>query len=360
MRKIIRFMALAVVICALAVPAGAEMIFEGFVTSGSTAGAEAPYGAMVARLNVQAGDRVEKGDVIATLSTTKVYAPCEGTVSGVFGQEGDSVESVTGRYGGVMYIEPMGKYTITASTEKAYNVSENKFIHIGEEVFLRCTADGSHVGKGMVTGIADDGSYTVEATAGEFSMEETVGIFRKADHSASSRIGRGKVAATKPVAVGGSGSIIRMLVANGDYVERGELLFETVEGGLDGLYSPGSEVISPVSGIVASVEAEEGAEVAKGGRIVSIHADESMEVQIPVMESELSLIQVGQEVCVEFAWDMEQTTVFDGVVTRISYLNSAETGDPVYTACVAFEPDDTVRMGMTVLVYSREDGEIDE
>jgi len=352
------FLALAVALAAAALPAGAEMIFEGSVTSGGTVSVRAPFGGMVASLNLQAGDRVEKGDVIASMATTRVYAACEGTVSGVFGQEGDSVESVSQRYGAVMYIEPLCKYTVTATTDKAYNVSENKFIHIGESVYLRCTADGSHVGTGTVTGISEDGSgYTVEANAGEFSMEETVGIFRKSDCSASSRIGRGKVSATKPVPVSASGSIIRMPVKNGDYVERGELLFETVEGVLDGLYSPGSDVVADISGIVASVDGAAGAFVQKGESIISVYADDAMEVQIPVSESELSLISVGQDVTVEFAWDPEQTTVFDGVVTRISYLNSADSGEPVYTACVAFTPDDTVRMGMTVLVYASDTDE---
>lgn len=347
---------LAALVCAL--PAGAEMIFEGIVTSGEAAAAAAPYGGTVAMLNVEAGDRVEKGDIIATMATSRVYADCEGTVSGIFGVEGDSVESVTTRYGAVMYIEPMCKYTITATTEKAYNVSENKFIHIGESVFLRCTADGSHVGKGVVTGFSDDGtSYYVEANAGEFSMGETVGIFRSADYAASSRIGRGSVAATKPVAINGSGSIIRMLVENGDYVERGELLFETVEGALDGLYSPGSEVVSGVSGIVSSVDAAAGASVQKGEKIVSIYADDTLEVQIPVNESELSMISVGQQVTIEFTWDPDKPICFDGEVTRISYLNSAESGEPVYTACVAFTPDNTVRLGMTVLVYARDEDE---
>ena len=348
--------ALALVLAALvwALPAGAEMIFEGTVTSGDTAAAVAPYGGMVDSLNVQAGDRVEKGDVIATMATNRVYASCEGTVSGVFGVEGDSVEGVSGRYGAVMYIEPMCKYTITATTEKAYNISENKFIHIGEKVYLCCTADGSHKGGGTVTGFSEDGaSYYVEVNAGEFCMAETVGVFRKSDYSASSRIGRGTVAATKPVAINGSGSIIRMLVENGDYVERGELLFETVEGALDGLYSPGSQVISDVSGIVASVDAAAGASVQKGEKIVSIYSDDSLEVQIPVSESELSMISVGQQMTIEFAWDPEQATRFDGEVTRISYLNSAESGEPSYTACVAFTPDNTVRLGMTVLVYAR-------
>ena len=356
MRRIICILCAVALTLALGATAGAEMIFEGSVTAGETATVTAPFGGMVDKLHVQAGDRIEVGDLIADMATARVYAPCEGTVSGVFGQEGESIECVTARYGAVMYVEPVCKYTITATTEKAYDISENKFIHIGEKVYLCCVADGSHQGSGTVTGFSEDGaSYYVEVNAGEFCMEETVGIFRKSDYSSASRIGRGTVAATKPVAVSGSGSIIRLAVENGDYVERGELLFETVEGDLAGLYSPGSQVVSEISGIVASVDAAAGASVQKGEKIVSVYADSALEVQIPVRESELSLIKVGQQVTIEFAWDPEQSTFFDGEVTRISYVNSAESGEPVYTACVAFTPDATVRMGMTVLVYARGD-----
>ena len=333
----------------------AEMIFEGQVVSGDKALITAPFGAIVDSLSVNVGDRVEKGDHIASMNTVKVYAACEGTVSGVFGSEGDSTEGVTERYGAVMYIEPMRKYTITASTEKAYNLSENKFVHIGEEVYLCCTADGSHQGRGVVTGFSEDNTnYYVEVFAGEFSMEETVGIFRRADYASTSRIGRGTVAATRPVAVKGAGSIIKLHVANGDYVEKGELLFETVDGALDGLYSPGSEIISDVSGIVASIEAGAGASVTKDGTILTVYPDDALEIEVPVAESQLSLIAVGDAVTIEFSWDPEQQTVFDGTVTAISYINSAESGEPVYTATVAFTPDNSVRLGMTVLVYAQD------
>jgi multidrug resistance efflux pump len=290
------------------------------------------------------------------MDTVKVYAPCEGTVSGVFGAEGDSTDGISERYGAVMYVEPLRKYTIDASTEKAYNLSENKFIHIGEEVWLCCTADGTHQGRGIVTGFGDDISkYTVEVFAGEFSMGETVGIFRSADYAARSRIGRGTVSATKPVAVKGSGSIIKLHVKSGDYVEKGELLFETVSGDLDGMYSPGSDIISGISGIVAEVSARPGASVEKHGAVITVFPDDTLEVQVPVAESELSMIAVGDNVKIEFTWDIDGETVFDGTVTGISYINSAESGaEPVYTASIAFTPDDTVRMGMTVLVYANE------
>lgn len=355
MNKFIRIAACVLAMMLAATAAMAEMIFEGSVVCPEAMPVISPFGALVEGVNVSAGERVEKGDVVATMDTVKVYAPCEGTVSGVFGTEGDSIEGIVERYGAVMYIEPLRKYTVTASTEKAYNLSENKFIHIGEEVWLCCTADGTHQGRGVVTGFGDDVSkYTVEVFAGEFSMAETVGIFRDEDYSAKSRIGRGTVSATKPVSVKGTGSIIRMHVASGDYVEKGELLFETVTGDLDGMYSPGSDIISNISGIVAEVSARPGASVEKHGAVLTVYPDDALEVQVPVAESELGMIAVGDSVKIEFTWDLDGETVFEGTVTGISYINSAESGEPVYTASIAFPPDDTVRMGMTVLVYAQE------
>jgi hypothetical protein len=274
----------------------------------------------------------------------------------LFGEEGDQTEGITERYGAVLYIEPVNKYTVSASTEKAYNRSENKFIHIGEQVYMICAADGTHQGTGIVTKIEADGKYTVEVNAGEFMIEETVNIFRKSDYSTSSRIGRGTVAATTPVAVKGSGSILRMCVKNGDQVERGQLLFETVDGTLDGLYSPGADIPATASGIVASVDAGAGAAVEKGGKIATIYPDDALAVEIPVAESDLGSIYVGMPVVVEFSWDPALQTRFDGTVTRISYLNTAAEGatEPSYAACVAFTPDEHVRLGMTVLVYAQE------
>ena len=353
--------ALALTLCACA---GAETLFEGVVTSSGATPVLAAFGAAVDQMNVSPGDRVEKGQTVAQLRTTRVYAPCEGTVSGVFGAEGDLTDGVNERYGAVLYVEPLGKYTVSATTEKAYNISENRFVHIGETVFLRCVSDGSHQGRGVVKGYGDDTSkYNVEVIAGEFCIQETVAIYRDENYDAKSCIGRGDVAATTPVAVKGSGSILKMHVKNGDSVERGELLFETVDGALDGMYSPGSQVVSDVSGIVATVDAQPGASVEKGGKILTVYTDESLQVQLPVAEADLSLIQVGQKVRLEFTWDPNQTTVFEGEVVSLSYLNanaaadtstggtSTQTTDPVYTAIVSFTPDSTVRMGMTVLAY---------
>ena len=352
-RFLTALLALAVLLapCALA-----DMVFDGSVTAGVVTNIEAPYSADIARVCFKAGDRIEKGDLAFTMATKRNYAPCEGTISGIFAEEGDYAESVTKRYGAILYIEPINKYVVTATTEKAYNVSENKFIHIGEEVYLLCTADGSHQGRGIVTGFSEDGaSYNIEAVSGEFSMEETVGVFRSPDHDTTSRIGRGTVSANTPVAVDGSGSIIKMHVKNGETVERGELLFETVDSELDGLFSPGADVKSEVSGIVASVEVAAGAAAEKGAGVLTVYSDDDIEVQVSVRESELEFIDVGQKVIIEFNWDANQSKRFDGEVTRISYINDEGEGEPTYAASIAFTPDSSVRLGMTVTVYTVEE-----
>ena len=159
---------------ALLLPGAAlcETIFSGEVTAGQKQVIAAPYGGIVQDVAVRVGDSVDIGDRIATVATTKVYAMTEGTISGVFANEGDAAADVKERYGALCYIEPINRFTLSASTEKAYNSSENRYIHIGETVYLSCTKDGTHQGRGVITAIdkENEDKYTVEVTGGEFYM----------------------------------------------------------------------------------------------------------------------------------------------------------------------------------------------
>ncbi|MEI3405869.1 MAG: biotin/lipoyl-binding protein [Christensenellales bacterium] len=189
--------ALAAFALATMIPIGAlgETVFAGEVTASNTQVIAAPFGGMVEKVSVRVGDSVKIGDPIAVVETTKVYAETDGTVSGVFASEGDSADGIKTRYGGLVYIEPINRYTLSCSTEKAYNSSENRYIHIGESIYLKCTKDGSHQGRGIVTAIdeKDESKYTVEVTGGEFYMGETVDIYRNSEYETASRIGRGTV-----------------------------------------------------------------------------------------------------------------------------------------------------------------------
>ena len=103
--------ALALTAALAASAACAESIsFTGQVTAKTTREVYAPIGGMVESVLVQEGERIGPDDVLATLTTTKVYAAEDGTVTGVFGQPGDATETVAERYGAVLYVEETAKW----------------------------------------------------------------------------------------------------------------------------------------------------------------------------------------------------------------------------------------------------------
>lgn len=352
----------------LGMPALAQLSFQGTVISGETQSVSAPFGGVLDSVQVRKGEPVRIGDPVATIRTTKVFADIDGTVSGIFANEGDQTEGITERYGAVMYLEPVHRYVVTATTEKAYNSSETKYIHIGERVYLSCTKDGTHVGTAVVTNVGgeassgdDSGSssgatsYKLEVTSGEFYMGETVGIYRDSAHSTNQLIGRGTIGQNAAVAVKGTGSVLKLDVEVGDRVERGEVLFETVEGVLDGLYAMDNTICSSLDGIVAEVKAEQGGAVEKNGVLITVYPKDSLQIEIKVSELDLNELHEGDKVSIEFSWDLDGSQQLEGTVSSISYVGdekSEKASDAQYSAYVSFTPDDTVRLGMNVNVYT--------
>lgn len=354
----------------LSCAARAEISFEGRVVAGETATVLAPFGGMVDKIALRTGDRVDVGDDVATITTTKVYATADGTVSGVFAREGDDAASIAERYGALVYIEPTNRYVISASTEKAYNSSATKYIHIGEKVHLSCTKDGSHTGTAIVTSVseADEAGntpYKLEVVGGSFYMGETVGIFRSAGYDSNTRIGRGTIQQNAAIAVKGSGSVLKLHVQEGDCVERGELLFETVEGALDGLYAMDNTIVSGVAGVVASVDVAPGGSVSKGAKLIGVYPDGSLQIEILVSEMDLRELREGAQVEIEFDWDAEGLCRAKGVVDSISHVNAtaqegaSASGAAEYSAYISFDAAQDVRLGMSAIVYLSGDEELD-
>ena len=351
-RKLTLLLALALCLPTIA---WADVSFTGKVIPEEAVAVTAPFGGNLEHVYLRVGQRVAQGEKVATISATKVYSTVEGTVAGIFAQLGDSTENVISRYGAVLYIEPTNRYVVAASTEKAYNSSQTKLIHIGEKVFLSCTQDGTHKGTAVVTSVkeADESgntAYTLEVTSGDFYMGETVGIYRSEKYNAESRIGRGTIAQNAAVAIAGTGSLIRLHVEEGDFVERGELLFETVDGTLDGLYAVDNTILSDVSGVVASVGAEAGAATSKGASLITVYPDDAYEIEIEVSEYDLGEIHEGDSVVIEFDWDADGLKKYHGEVVTISRVNKNESGAAAYPAYIRFTPDEDVRLGMSVLV----------
>ncbi len=327
--------------------------FSGTIEAQGSTGVFAPIGGTVKTVNVTAGQQVKIGDVLYTLNTDKVYAEQAGTIEYVFGLEGDSVTSLDSLYGGVLFMKPVADYTISASTSKAYDDDANRVIAVGEMVYLRCYSDNAHTGIGMVTAVSGS-SYTVKVTQGIFEINETVVIYRDSAYTNASRLGRGTVAKTDPIAVTGTGSIVKMHVNAGDQVQKGDLLFETLTGEFEGMVSSSSEIKSNVDGVVASVNVSVGGTVTKGEAAVTVYENKNLWIAVTVPEADLDLLKAGDAVEVEFNWKDGLKT--QGVVGWISSTGEVDSSTSVtnYTAYVTFEPDTNTRLGLNVTVQTLE------
>lgn len=136
-------------------------------------------------------------------------------------------------------------------------------------------------------------------------------------------------------------------------------MFETVTGTLDGLYAPDTQVVSDVTGVVATVDASNGTAVEKDAKIATIYPSDDMQIKMVISEADLGDVSVGGKAEVEFNWDADSGKRFEGTISSISYLSekpgegSTSSGQQSaqYVAYVDFTPDETVRIGMTVIVY---------
>lgn len=351
-----------------------EIEFDGTVVSGASKTVTSAVGGSVESVSARVGQLVTAGDVLATLRTEKVYAAQDGAVAAVFGAAGDSISEVVNRYGAVLYIEPdEGRYTISASTEKAYESSDNLYVHVGESVYLKCT-DGDHTGAGFVSAVSGS-SYTVQVTGGDFEIGENVNVYRNEGYAAKSRIGRGSCQRGEDISVGGTssgsgaaggdsaGSIVAMHVSPGDVVQKGDVLYETLSGEYPAYYCTGADIVADATGILGELNASVGGNVSADGSVATIYPVGDMQIEIAVNEADLPYISEGDSVTIRFNWD-EGATEFAGSVFSISHMaqsqQSSAQGDmgvattaaaeAEYTAIIAFTPDDTVRLGMTATV----------
>jgi multidrug resistance efflux pump len=359
----IKSKALTGVLIALAIfgapRAFAEARFDGTVIAGETTTVFAPYGGTVKSLGLREGQQINEGDELAVIGTTKVFAPESGTVRGLFAEAGDSITASDA----VMYSSPVSQYTIQASIDKAHSSAAAKYVRIGERVYMKCSKDGTHRAVGIITSAAGSG-YTVEATGGELYLEETIYIYRNSSYANTSLIGSGTVQRTGEIAVTGAGGLLRVHVRDGEEVERGQLLFETVDGDIDALTVADGGVISPAGGVIAEIKAIAGARIAKNGPLLTIYPRESSQIEISIPEDMLSEISEGDAVKVFFDWYVSGDREYAGTIESISYMktvsNSSQrpngapadntAGEAEFKAYITFEAGANIRLGMAASV----------
>ena len=340
-----KFLACVLALLMIAPAAMAESkSYEGTVVSTETAAVLAPAAGTIGEVMAQAGEHVAKGEEVAALISTTVYAEQAGTVK-VFGSAGESVDTLTTRYGAVVYIEPDCIFTVSGSTSYAYESGECKVIHPGEKVYLRASNATGRTATGVVTTVSGS-KYTVEVDNGTLQSGDTAYIYRTSSYDATSRIGRGTVTKTDPVAMTGTGVVASIHVEDGVHVESGTPLFTTVE--TTAAYS--WQMLSPEEGVIASVSVTPGTAVEAGALIAEVYPDHAMRLEMIVESRDLRSIHVDDKVTITF----DNGVNADGVIERISNVpyvpdttDDEEEDDTIYfTVYAVFTTDETIPYGM--------------
>ena len=307
---------LACMLLVLALPAAAlGATANATIVAPNTTKITAPFAGTLLPFDLLQGDPVSEGDTLFTLDATPVYAAQNGTVAAVFASVGDDAEGAAAHYGAVAVIEPEHPLYIDASTDQAYNDDENRYLHAGETLYLKC---GNEKGTGIVTSVSGS-RYVVEILTGNFDVDDTVRCFRESSTPSDSETGRGKVMRYADIAVTASGRICAVHIKPGDSVSVGDLLFETVDAQSE---RGASRVISsPVTGAVTALSASSGAQVYRGQLLCEIADLTTLELSADVDELDLSSVHEGDTL--SYTLDAYPEETFTGTVTKIYPVGEA-------------------------------------
>lgn len=333
----------AVLALLLLCPLAARADGEGVVTAARTVAVTAAYGGTVAEVSAQAGDRVAADDVLATISGEKLFAGRDGTVARVFAGAGDDADAATERYGAVLAVEPVNRFTVYATAEAGADSAQTRWITAGETVYMKCAADGSHRGVGVVTQV-DDLAYTILCTGGAFSNGEAVRIYRDRAYSSDQKVGEGTVIATEADVYAAAGTVVRCCVSDGDAVEAGQLLLETASGEFSGADWNEGRILAGSDAVVLSLAVQPGDAIAQGDVVALICAPEDLQVEFSLSEDELADVRAGDGVTVA----LEDGAECAGTVEKILYAPDEDGG---YVACVRLaDAPEQLRIGQSASV----------
>ncbi|MGN0184952.1 MAG: HlyD family efflux transporter periplasmic adaptor subunit [Aristaeellaceae bacterium] len=261
-----------------ATPALAET-YAGTTVAARTTALVSASGGVLESLSLLPGQSVAAGETVGSTRVEKVFAAWDGTVALCHAEAGDSVD------GAVLEISPTSRYTVYCTVDGAYGDPETQLVHIGEQLYLRCTANGTHKAVGVVTSI-DGAEYQVEVIGGELYVGEVVNLYRDADFSAAQRVGVGTAVVAEPIEYNASGTLIELCVQEGEEVERGELLFTWAQG-------DGMQIVSPASGVVASVLVAPGDVLKIGQSVAELVHPNDVRIQVSLSAADAARIQIG-------------------------------------------------------------------
>ncbi|MDO5324146.1 MAG: HlyD family efflux transporter periplasmic adaptor subunit [Clostridia bacterium] len=278
---------------ALAVSPALAETYSGTTVAARTTALVSEAGGVLESLSLLPGQSVAAGETVGSTRAEKVFAAWDGTVALCHAEAGDSVD------GAVLEISPTSRYTVYCTVDGAYGDPETELVHTGEQLYLRCTANGTHKAIGVVTSI-DGAEYQVEVIGGELYVGETVNLYRDADFSAARRVGVGTAVVAEPIEYSASGTLIELCVTEGEEVERGELLFTYAQ-------ADSTQIICPAGGVVASVLASPGDVLKIGQSVAELVQPGDVRIQVQLSAADAARIQLGDAATYIRADDPDET-----------------------------------------------------
>ena len=318
--------------CALAATANAVVVAP------ETVKLTAPFSGTLLPFDVRQGDQVAAGQTLFAMDTVPVYAAQNGTIAAVFADVGDDASGVTVYYGALAVIEPEYPLYIAADTNQAYDKKENRYLHVGQTLYLK---SGNNTGVGRVTGVSGD-NYTVQILSGEFDPDDTVRCFRDSDRSSDKETGRGKVKRYADLAVNAQGRVAAVHVAEGDSVKTGDLLFEMIDA--QSAVDAQLNIDAPADGAVTVLAVNSGALVYRGQLLCEIADLSALELSVEVDEIDLNGIRVGD--ALTYTLDAYGETSFVGMVTEIRPIGTAKQNATYFDVRISLEGGRTLLPGM--------------
>ena len=322
--------------CALAATANATVVAP------DTVKITEPFAGTLLPFDLTATQEVAAGEALFELDTVPVYAAQSGTVSAVFAAAGDDASGVTSRYGALAVIEPTHALYVDADTNDAYDDDDNRYLHAGETLYLKC---GSEKGTGVVTSVHGK-DYIVEILTGSYDVGDTVRCFRESSMPSDSETGRGKVKRYDDISVQAEGRVARVHVKPGDPVKTGDLLLEMIDAQSARSASP--VIAAPVSGAVSAVYVASGAQVYRGALLCEIADLSHLELSAEVDELDISRVKVGS--VLSFTLDAYDGQTFSGAVTEIRPIGSARQNAAYFDVRITVPQDVLLLPGMNATV----------
>lgn len=364
-----------------------------------------PAGVEIVEVVVEADASVHTGDVLATVDMSSVMsalakiqaeiddldeqigeargeevssyieAGVEGRVKLVYAQENMSVASCMAEHGALAVLSLDGYMAVDIPFDG---------LSRGDEVIV-IRADGTEIEGVVDTSAAGNATVKVTDKGPEYGEEVTVLLD-------GTQIGTGMLYIHAPLRITGyAGTVSRVYVEENEWVYSYTDLFylkdtstsasydallrqreeqEAILVELMTIYRDGA-ILSPMDGIISSVEYGEEevttsmAAAYMGGAAVStepedtalltIYPNISMSVSIPIDETDILALRIGQEADVEVS-SVSTDTLYTGIVTETSITASVTSGVTQYSAVVTLDKAPGMLPGMTAGVDIKIEG----